>query len=163
MSQSSPPIASDHPIPAAERRVLDRLLDLMIPESADGVMPGAGTLDLYRERARLTDAAVATLREGVRGLDALARTRFQAGFDALDAERAMTLVNEYRGLAPEFFGVFVTQSAARYYQHDRVLLALGLEARAPWPQGNQIADGDWSLLDPVRERAAAHGVIYREV
>lgn len=163
MSPSSPPIASDHPIPAAERRVLDRLLDLMIPESADGVMPSAGALDLYRERARLTDAGLALLRDGARGLDDLAHARFQAGFAVLDATSAMTLVNEYRGLAPEFFGVFVVQSAARYYQHDRVLLALGLEARAPWPQGNQIAEGDWSLLDPVRERAAAHGVIYREV
>jgi hypothetical protein len=163
MSQSSPPIASDSPIAAPERRILDRLVDLMIPESADGVMPGAGTLDLYRERGRLTDAALAALREGARGLGALARARLQADFVALDTERAMTVVNEYRALAPEFFGVFVTQSAARYYQHDRVLLALGLEPRAPWPQGNQVAEGDWSLLDPVRERAAAHGVIYREV
>jgi len=163
MSQSSPPIASDGPIPAPERQILDRLLDLMIPASADGVMPGAGTLDLYRERGRLTDTAVTALREGSRGLDALAQARFQIGFAGLDSEHAMTLVNEYRALAPEFFGVFVTQSAARYYQHDRVLLALGLEPRAPWPQGNQVAEGDWSLLDPVRERAAARGVIYREV
>ena len=40
-----------------------------------------------------------------------------------------------------------------YYRDDRVLQALGLEARAPFPQGHKIEQGDWSLLDPVRDRA----------
>jgi hypothetical protein len=39
-----------------------------------------------------------------------------------------------------------------YYRADRVLLALGHEARAPFPKGYVLEQGDWSLLDVVRGR-----------
>ncbi len=29
---------------------------------------------------------------------------------------------------------------------------LGLEARPLWPQGNVVAEGDWSLLEAVKQR-----------
>jgi hypothetical protein len=41
---------------------------------------------------------------------------------------------------------------AAYYRDDRVLLALGLEARSPFPKGYTVEQGDWSLLDAVRGR-----------
>ena len=162
MTQTTTFIASDHPIPAGLRAALDRLLDLMIPASADGRMPSAGALDLYADRGRLGDPAVATLCEGLRGLEELARERLGRDVAELDSAAATMIVDEYRNVAPRFFRVFVTQSAARYYQHDKVMTALGLEPRAPWPEGNEIPDGDWSLLDPVRERAGVHGKLYRE-
>lgn len=37
-----------------------------------------------------------------------------------------------------------------YYRDDRVLLSLGLEARAPFPKGYALEQGDWSLLEPVK-------------
>lgn len=154
-------ITSDHPIPAPLRETLRRLLDLMIPASGDGRLPSAGSLDLYADRGRLDDAALAVLRDGLSGIAALARERSGREFAALDDADAMALVNEYRALVPPFFGVFVVQSAARYYQHDRVLIAIGLEPRAPFPLGNDLPEGDWSLLDPVRARAAARGPLYR--
>ncbi len=43
-----------------------------------------------------------------------------------------------------------------YYRDDRVLLSLGMEVRAPFPQGYEVEDGDWSVLDPVRQRDAFH-------
>jgi hypothetical protein len=45
-----------------------------------------------------------------------------------------------------------------YYQHDRVLEALGMETRAPYPQGFQVIAGDLALLAPVRRR----GKVYRD-
>jgi len=154
-------ITSDLPIPGALRETLCRLLDLMIPASGDGRLPSAGSLDLYADRGRLDDAVLDALRDGLDGIAALARERSGREFAALDDEEAMATVNEYRAIAPQFFAVFVVQSAARYYQHDRVLIAIGLEPRAPFPLGNDIPEGDWSLLDPVRARAAARGPLYR--
>jgi hypothetical protein len=40
-----------------------------------------------------------------------------------------------------------------YYQHPRVVESLGLEPRAPHPQGYQMAPNDLSLLEPVRGAA----------
>ena len=39
-----------------------------------------------------------------------------------------------------------------YYQDDRVLEALDIEPRPPFPEGHDVEQGDWSLLDPVRAR-----------
>jgi hypothetical protein len=48
---------------------------------------------------------------------------------------------------------------ACYYQDDQVVVALGMEARPPFPKGNVVEPGDLSLLDPVRARKQ----IYRDV
>ena len=39
-----------------------------------------------------------------------------------------------------------------YYRDDRVMRALGIEPRAPFPKGRVLEQGDWSLLDAVRGR-----------
>ena len=39
-----------------------------------------------------------------------------------------------------------------YYQDDRVMQSLGMEPRPPFPEGFEVEQGDWSLLDPVRGR-----------
>ena len=39
-----------------------------------------------------------------------------------------------------------------YYRDDRVLRSLGIEPRPPFPVGFTVAQGDWSLLDPVKSR-----------
>ena len=39
-----------------------------------------------------------------------------------------------------------------YYRDDRVLLSLKHEARAPFPKGYTLEQGDWTLLDAVRQR-----------
>ena len=41
---------------------------------------------------------------------------------------------------------------AAYYRDDRVLIALGHEARAPFPKGYDVEQGDWSLLETVKRR-----------
>ena len=39
-----------------------------------------------------------------------------------------------------------------YYQNDKVLEALGLEARPPFPQGYHLDQMDFGLLEPVKKR-----------
>lgn len=39
-----------------------------------------------------------------------------------------------------------------YYRDDRVLVAIGHEARAPFPKGHVVEQGDFSLLDAVKKR-----------
>ncbi len=39
-----------------------------------------------------------------------------------------------------------------YYQDPRVLSAHGQSARPPFPLGHQVEQGDWSLLDQVKQR-----------
>ena len=46
-----------------------------------------------------------------------------------------------------------------YYRDDRVLRSLGLELRAPFPQGHVLEQGDWSLLIRQEARAVVAAVV----
>ena len=78
--------------------------------------------------------------------------RLLHGVPGLDRGKREALVNDYytSGGAPAVALGRVILGA--YYRDDRVLLALKLEARPPFPQGYTLEQGDWSLLDAVRRR-----------
>ena len=44
-----------------------------------------------------------------------------------------------------------------YYRDDRVMRALGLEPRPPYPKGHVLEQGDWSLLDNMTLGTRADG------
>ena len=85
--------------------------------------------------------ALATLRE-IAGGDF-------AGLDDAKAEAAVTTLLSRTGPMITALGRAVLQC---YYRDDRVFRALGIEPRAPYPKGRELEQGDWSLLDAVRDR-----------
>ncbi|MEZ5660827.1 MAG: gluconate 2-dehydrogenase subunit 3 family protein [Burkholderiaceae bacterium] len=153
------PIQAVAPWTDAQRATLNALLDLMIPASADGTMPAASSLGLFDH----IDDLPAKVRAGLAaGLDAIAKAadeRLGAPLAQVPNEHAMAFVQAVRAGAAPFFTAFTAFAVARYYQHDLVMTRLGLELRPPWPQGHELEDGDWSMLEAVRAR----GPIFREV
>jgi hypothetical protein len=143
---------------AAQRSILDAVLNLIVPASADGRMPGAAEVGVPAYLCAEAADALPVLREELDELERRARTRFARGFAALKQDERQSLVGELRAQAPAFMNRLAMETLACYYQHDRVLEGLGVEARAPYPKGYQVAQGDLSLLDPVRAR----GKIYRD-
>jgi hypothetical protein len=73
-------------------------------------------------------------------------------FASLDRDRREVLINDYyrSGAAPIVALARVILGA--YYRDDRVLLALRLDARPPFPKGYTLEQGDWTLLNAVRNR-----------
>jgi hypothetical protein len=141
----------------AERRCLAAALDEIIPRSADGRMPGAGELGLvaHLEGALARSPELrAVLARGLAALDAAARRSGAGGFAALPAgEERTALLREVAAEEPPLLSGLVFHTYAGYYQHPRVLEALGLEARPPFPLGYELPAFDASLLDRVRRRA----------
>jgi len=45
-----------------------------------------------------------------------------------------------------------------YYRDERVMVSLGIEPRAPFPNGFELPQDDWSMLDAVQNR----GKIWRD-
>jgi hypothetical protein len=86
--------------------------------------------------------------------EALAVLRQMAGgdFAAIDeAEAETTAMALLRREGPEItaLGRAVLQC---YYRDERVIRSLGLEPGAPFPKGHRVQQGDWSLLEAVRNR-----------
>lgn len=133
---------------AGERRDLALVAGTMVPADAALGMPGADDPAILADIERSIGRDLPLIRE------ALAAIGRKAGgaFAGLDQDRRETLINDWYasgGAAAVMLGRLVLGA---YYRDDRVLVALGLEARAPFPKGYVLEQGDWSLLDAVRGR-----------
>jgi hypothetical protein len=127
----------------------------MIPASTEYGVPSAADeaifADILRSFGRDTDHVVTVLRT----LDELAGGAF-ADLDAPARDTVATRLRETGGQALMYLNRIILQC---YYRDDRVMRSLGMEPRPPFPQGFEVEQGDWSLLDPVRARPK----LYREV
>lgn len=132
----------------AERRDLRCIAGLMIPASAEFGLPGADDAvilaDMIATLGRDTDKVRAALA-------ALVKLAGGPVADANPAQRdaAVLAFRELGGPAAATLSRVILQC---YYRDDRVVRSLGLEPRPPFPQGHTLEQGDWSLLDPVRQR-----------
>ena len=145
-------IGSDNPMSAAERATFEIVVDMIVPASADGRKPSAaevGVLDFIREREPRDLAAIA---RDIGRLDVAARDRHGAAFTDLDAASRQAVVDAMRADDAAFLRILAMHTVTCYYQDDRVLAAIGLEARPPFPEGYDVVAGDTDLLEPVRRR-----------
>lgn len=151
-------IGSDSPLTTEQRDVLAIVLDLIVPASADGRRPSAADVDVLGYIRTAEPGTLANLGAELDRLDAEARERHGEGFAALDSEVRQAHVDDIRATEPGFMRTLAIQTVTCYYQDDRVLEAIGLEARPPFPKGYEVPSGDLTLLDPVRKR----GRVWRE-
>jgi len=144
-----------------DHQLLETLLDVVIPPSADGRLPGAGTLGLSDTIAR-TVRQMPMLRPvldyGFGALAELAMRRNAGGWGALTPAERAEVFAEFTATDQFFLPAFLFLLYSGYYQHPRVVEALGLEARAPHPKGFAMEADDWTVLEPVRTR----GKTYRD-
>jgi hypothetical protein len=134
---------------AAEIRDLRDTAGTMIPESATFGVPGADDPAILDDIVKSVGRDLPLVREALAAIAA----RSAGAFAGLDRDGREALINDYYasgGAAAVTLGRVIVGA---YYRDDRVLLALGLEARAPFPKGYTLEQGDWSLLDAVRKRA----------
>lgn len=151
-------IATDRALGETERRIFDILLGMIVPVSADGRKPSAAEVDVFGYIAERESGMLPTLREELHAVDARAQAETGRAFLDLTTAEQQTVVAAARAEAPEFLRDLALCAVTSYYQDDRVLAALGMEARSPFPEGYEVPSGDLSLLAPVRGR----GAIYRE-
>ncbi len=128
---------------------LREIAGTMIPADAALGMPGADDPVILADIVRSVGRDLAQVREAVAAITEKSGGAF-AGMDQAGRE---ALLNDYHangGAAAATLGRVILGA---YYRDDRVLVAIGHEARAPFPKGYDVEQGDWSLLDPVRRRA----------
>ena len=150
--------ASGSGLTAAQRATLEQVLDLIVPPSADGRMPGASEVGVPAYLLVHCADALPTLRDELDRLDNQAQSLNGPPFSRLGANERQALVETLRAHDAEFMSRLALETVTCYYQHDRVLAALGMEVRSPAPQGFKVISGELMLLAPVRKR----GKMYRD-
>jgi hypothetical protein len=137
-----------------QRATLSCVLDEIVPPSADGRLPGAGTLGLagaVEGFLQRTSGAVSGLARALEALGA-------AGFAVLPTAQRAQALHDFEAKSPGLLPSLIAPTYVCYYQEPRVWVALGLEPRPPHPKGHVLEPGDLSLLEAVRRR----GKIYRD-
>ena len=136
---------------ASEAECLRWIAGHMIPASAAFGVPGADDEIIFADMTGSIGRDGPALAALLRNVDAAAGGRLAA----LDTTERETLLARLRAADPAAFGVLEAVVSRAYYRDDRVLASIGMEARPPFPQGYELPETDWSLLDPVRERGAS--------
>jgi hypothetical protein len=142
----------------AQGETLRALLGVFVPASADARMPAAADLPELVGRIAAFAAPVPAIGSALDLLEAEALSRRGVAFAALDEANRSMLLNELGARDAGALRELALETVTCYYQQDRVLQGLGLEARAPYPKGYQVISGDLGLLHPVKAR----GRIYRD-
>src|SRR5229473_2656026 len=126
-----------------EIRDLRDIAGTMIPESPAFGVPGADDSAILDDIVRSLGRDLPLVREALATIAA----KSGSAFAGMDRDRREALINDYYaggGAAGAALGRVILGA---YYRDDRVLLALGMEARPPFPKGHALEQGDWSLLD----------------
>ena len=129
-----------------ERKALGEIAATMIPADGAHGMPGADDPAILADIVGTLGRDLPLVREAIAALGARA-------FASLDRDGREALVDEYEKKGGNAAAALGRVVLGAYYRDDRVLVALGHEARAPFPRGYVVEQGDWSLLDAVRGRA----------
>lgn len=144
-----------------DTQLLTLVLDELIPPTADGRLPGAGTLGagaIVQGAAASTPGLEPLLAQGLAALDDIARRSDPDGFTALSRAARIEALRALETASPVLLPTLLTLACVGYYSNDKVLTALNGNARPPHPQGYTLEPDDLALLEPVRSR----GKLYRE-
>ncbi|HMN79165.1 MAG TPA: hypothetical protein PKA20_04450 [Burkholderiaceae bacterium] len=142
------PLIKPPALSAGERCALRALAGTMIPASARYGVPSAD------DEAIFADIEASLGRDGDAVRQALAQLEAPAGrpFDALAPDERLPATLRLRDSEPALADALVAAVVRCYYRDDRVMRSIGMEPRPPYPQGHEVEQGDWSLLEPVRAR-----------
>ena len=130
----------------ADLDLLRRIVGRMIPASAGYGVPGADDPAIF-------GAIEALLRERAVPMGALLLGVRTGDLAEPSASAAQALFQRMREADANAFLSLTLAVAQSYYRDDRVMLSLDMEPRPPFPKGYELAEGDWSLLEPVKRRS----------
>lgn len=157
MSDKDNLITTDNQLSDEEQRTFKVLVGTMIPADTKYGVPAADDPQILANILARA-AELPFLTDALQTLDQLSIDHHGDRFSAVEDDDRVALLEEFGRARPPVVRALFSITSQCYYQDDRVLESLGMQARAPFPDGFTLEQGDWSLLDPVRQRAK----MYRE-
>lgn len=135
---------TEHGFSTEEQAAIRAIVAQIIPASTEYGQPGADDPQIYED----------ILESGASLHDILALALASLS-GAVDASRAADFRQEF----PEAAALLQNLTTECYYRDARVMRALKIDVRPPFPIGYVQVSNDLSLLEPVRAR----GEIYRKI
>lgn len=137
---------------------MEALLDLAVPPSASGDLPGAGALGLSPAVATAlqADPLLGPLVEaGVQAVREAALSQHPEGLPGMAPQAGAKVVEAQLATHPLLIMGILRYLYPAYYQHPRVLEGIGEPPRPPFPEGFDVEATDAELLEKLRARRRA--------
>jgi hypothetical protein len=138
-----------------DHEFMKALLDLVIPPSASGDLPGAGELSLAPAVATAlqTDKMIGPLVEpGAQAVREAALSEHADGLAGMTSQAATKVLEDQLAAHPVLIMGILRYLYPAYYQHPQVLAAIGEPARPPFPEGFEVDATAPALLTSLQER-----------
>lgn len=143
----------------AEVETLSAVLDTLIPASPALGMPSAGESRIVEDVHQSVRNTRPILKDTLSQINSAALEQHQAEFSTLTFNQRTNLLKREDVVGIPAFRTLQFVLLQCYYRDPVAMKSLGMEPRAPFPEGFDIEQGDWDLLEPVKRRAK----FYREV
>ena len=140
-------IATDSLLSTEQRDALRLLVRMIIPSTAAYNLPGADDDLIFADILESAKANEAQIAESI---------DFAMSHDLGSGVSIEQVASELEGHPA--MAALVSLVMQCYYRDDRIMVSLEVEPRAPFPQGFDVPQGDWSMLDAVQKR----GKIWRD-
>lgn len=148
---------TDFTLDDAQRKILYSIMDQVIPASADGHIPAAGSLGVADFLGREASADPDLEKLFQHGL-ARAAELVDAGSNDVNAALVAQLERE----EPAFFEALLRHTYMGYYSRPEVRALFGLSPKPTQPDGYDVPPDDpdelTALLDPVKQRGRCYRV-----
>jgi len=146
---------TESPTALNDQKFMDALLNLVIPPSVSGSLPGAGTLGLSLAVAAglQADPLLGPLvNGGVQAIWEAALSQHPNGLAGMTPEAGTKLVQTQVSANPFFMMGMLRYLYPAYYQHPLVLRGIGEAPRPPFPEGFDVEATDGRLLEKLQAR-----------
>ncbi len=138
MTQTARSDPENGPLSKQDRQRLARLVACIIPASTEDSLPGADDPAIFAEIVQQADALFGALVPALKSFAV-----------AGEGEPGAAAVRRDHPRTAQALQVVVAQC---YYRDPRVMRAIGMEARPPFPAGFEMEPNDFTQLEPVRRR-----------
>ena len=143
---------SERELIAEEINILLILVDMIIPASVDFTLPSASDPQIFADLVNTAQRHRDEVRYALSALEAVAYEEARSEFCELDDKNRIMILESFRRTYVKAADLLATLTVQCYYRDSRVMRSLNMESRAPHPIGFEVNRGNWSLLDPVRNR-----------
>ena len=142
--------------------LVSAVLDQLIPQSANGRIPSAGsvgTIDYIEAQSEADPGTLEQYSQGLRALEEIAEEKgVQMG--SLEPEVMKEVTSKLEEAKPDFFALLLRHTYMGYYTNPSIPQLFGLTSTAPQPEGYEVPDNDPDVLAEMVGPVIARGNCY---
>lgn len=138
-------------------QIIHDILNFIIPASDEYLKPSASII--LEDSANLTEEFILLANSALNKIQELGNLSIINGWGKLENEAKISVINLFQKRETRLFTNFCLSIINTYYTNSLVLKSINIKSIPPFPEGNQLKEFDYLMLENVFLK----GEIYRKI